>query len=227
MARLPFLKDLSRSRFIHTRRPVSERERSTSTLDPESAAAQARARLLRSRAGPALIVAAVVFGLRGFVFRDFLTDQHPDILAFWLPRWSFLGHSLRVGHVPLWNPLQFAGVPFASDPQSGWLNVPAMALFWRLSGGAALRAYIVLQPLLAGLGLRWFLRREGLGRIAATAGGLSLAMLISASNVAVSLPFVAMLAWTPFALVGASGYLGAATLPARLGWLALAAFAWG
>src|SRR5437588_3695409 len=109
-------------------------------------------------AGPALIVLAVLFAMRGLVFRDFLSNQHPDILAFWLPRWCYLGHSLRAGHVPVWNPLQFDGAPFASDPQSGWLYAPAMGLFTTLGCGTALRAVIVLQPLLAGLGLYWFLR---------------------------------------------------------------------
>src|SRR5438105_7283722 len=151
-------------------------------------------RFLPAAAGPALIVTCVLFALRGFVFRNYLTDQHPDILAFWLPRFCYLGHSLRAGHVPLWNPLQFAGVPFAADPQSGWLYAPVMGLFSTLGCGTALQMFILLQPLLAGLGLHWFLRTEGLHRVAATAGGLSLAMLIASSDVALSLPFDAPLA---------------------------------
>src|SRR5438034_2872729 len=184
-------------------------------------------RFLPAAAGPALIVACVLFAMRGLVFRNFLSGQHPDILAFWLPRYCFLGHALRAGHVPVWNPLQFIGVPFAADPQSGWLYAPPMVLFSTLSCGTALRLMIVLQPLLAGLGLYWFLRTEKLHRVAATAGGLSAAMMISTSGVGLSLPFDAMLAWLPFVLVGAGGFLGARTLPRRLGWLALAAFAWG
>src|SRR6266513_4459343 len=174
-------------------------------------------RVLPAAAGPILIVAAVLFATRGLVFRNYLTDQHPDILALWLPRWSYLGHSLRAGHVPVWNPLQFAGVPFAADPQSGWLYAPVMALFSTLGCGTALRMFVLLQPLLAGLGLYWFLRTEGLHRVAATAGGVSLAMLIASSNVGLSLPFDATLAWTPLVLVGAGRYLRARTWPARLG----------
>jgi hypothetical protein len=184
-------------------------------------------RLLAAAAGPALIVALVVFAMRGLAFRNDLTNQHPDILAFWLPHFCFLGQSLSHGHIPLWNPHQMAGMPYAADPQSGWLYLPAMALFTTLSCGTALRMFIVLQPLMAGLGLYWFLRKEQLRRVTATAGGLSLAMLVAASDVGLSLPFAGMLAWTPFALVGASGYLSATRWPARLGWLALAAVAWG
>jgi hypothetical protein len=184
-------------------------------------------RFLPAASGPALIVACVVFAMRGLVFRNFLSGQHPDILAFWLPRYCYLGHALRAGHVPVWNPLQFIGVPFAADPQSGWLYAPPMLLFSTLSCGTALRMMIVLQPLLAGLGLYWFLRTERLHRVAATAGGLSAAMMISTSGVGLSLPFDAMLAWLPFVLVGAGGFLRASALPRRLGWLALGAFAWG
>jgi hypothetical protein len=80
----------------------------------------------------------------------------------------------------------------------------------RLLGcGGGLRALIVSNPLLAGLGLYWFLRKERLGRVPATGGGLALAMAMAASNVAISLPFAGTLAWTPFVLVGASGYFSA------------------
>jgi hypothetical protein len=183
-------------------------------------------RAVAALAGPGLIVVAVLIALRGFVFANLLTNQHPDILSFWLPRSCLMGRTLSAGHVPLWNPFEMAGTPFAADPQSGWLYAPWMATSWLFGCGGGLRAFIVLQPILAGLGLYWFLRCEGLGRTASTAGGLSLAMAIAASNIAISLPFAGAIAWTPFVLVGASGYLRANSWR-RAAWLALAAFAWG
>jgi len=149
-------------------------------------------------AGPALIVGSVLFAMRGFAFEPLLTNRHPDILAFWLPQFCFLGKSLAAGHIPAWNPFQFGGTPFAADPQSGWLYVPAMLLFSLFSCGTALRMFIVLQPLLAGLGLYWFCRKESLDRVAATVGGLSIAMMIAASQIGISLPFAGTLAWTPY-----------------------------
>ena len=110
--------------------------------------------------GPALIVACVLFAFRGFVVGGALTNQHPDLLTFWLPRWSFLGDSIGAGQIPLWNPFEMAGYRFAADPQSGWLYAPPMALFSTLSPGLALRLFIVFNPLLAGLGLYAFLRME-------------------------------------------------------------------
>jgi hypothetical protein len=177
-------------------------------------------------AGPALIVAGVLFALRGFAFHPLLTNDHPDILAFWLPRFAYLGRELSAGHIPLWNPNEMLGYRFAADPQSGWLYVPPMVLFSSLSPGAAMRALIVFNPLLAGLGLFWFLRKESMSRPVATVGGLCLGMLMSTSDMAISMPFAGFLAWTTIALVGASGYGQADRWSRRLAWLALAAFAW-
>ena len=183
-------------------------------------------RVLNAVAGPTLIVGSVLIALRGIAFLPNLSDQHPDVLSFWLPRSCMLGRAIADGHVPLWNPFEMSGTWFAADPQSGWLSLPMMASSWVFGCGGGLRALIVLNPILAGLGLFWFLRKEGLGRIAATAGGLSLSMAVSASILAVSLPFAGTLAWTPFILVGASGFFARAGWR-RLAWLALAAFAWG
>ena len=184
-------------------------------------------RVVPALAGPALIVVWVLIALRGFAFANLLTSQHPDIMSFWLPRSCLLGRSIGAGQVPLWNPFEMIGTPFAADSQSGWLYLPNMLLSWAFGCGGGLRAFIVLNPILAGLGTYWFLRKERLGRLAATAGGLSLAMAMSASVMAISLPFAGTLAWTPFVLVGASGFFSAERWTRRLGWLALAAVAWG
>jgi hypothetical protein len=182
--------------------------------------------VLSGLTGPALIIGSVLLALRGIAFLPHLTDQHPDILSFWLPRSCMLGRALAEGHVPLWNPYEMAGTWFAADPQSGWLSLSMMGTSVSFGCGGGLRALIVLNPILAGLGLFWFLCKAGLGRVPATAGGLSLAMAISASIVAISLPFAGTLAWTPFILVGASGFFSASGWR-RLPWLALAALAWG
>lgn len=198
---------------------------------PPPAAAPAAQRRSRLRtigaavAGPATIVVCVLIALRGFAFLPNLTNQHPDILSFWLPRSCLMGSALADGRVPLWNPFEMAGTPFAADAQSGWLYLPSMLTSAVFGCGDGLRAFIVLNPILAGLGLWWFLRKEGLGRIAATVGGLSLAMAAAASIIAISLPFVGFLAWTPFVLVGASGFFSARGWM-RFLWMALAALAW-
>jgi len=175
--------------------------------------------------GPALIVGSVLFALRGFLVGG-LTNQHPDLLTFWLPRWSFLGDSVSAGRIPLWNPFEMTGYRFAADPQSGWLYAPPMVLFSLFSPGLALRMFIVLNPLLAGVGMYAFLRKESLERAPATVGGLVLAMMMSTSTIAISLPFAGALAWTAVLLVAASGYRRAEGWSGRCAWLALGAFAW-
>ena len=193
---------------------TAEREGGAPAAAPLGAPAEPRVRhTLATLAGPALIVASVLVALRGFAFANLLSNQHSDILSFWLPRSCLMGRSLAAGDVPLWNPFEMAGTPFAADSQSGWLALPTMLLSWLFGCGGGLRALIVLHPIMAGLGTYWFLRRERLGRVPATAGGLSFAMTMAASTVAISMPFAGFLAWTPFVLVGASGYLTKADPP--------------
>jgi hypothetical protein len=201
-------------------------ERGPSPPDNPAGTAPRRRRAAAAVAGPSLIVVCVLVALRGFAFAGMLSNQHPDILSLWLPRSCLMGRGLAAGHLPLWNPFEMAGTPYLADAQSGWLYLPWMLTSWLFGCGGGLRAFIVLQPILAGLGLYWFLRRERLNRVASTAGGLSLAMAIAASNVAISLPFAGALAWTPFVLVGASGFLRTHAWT-RVLWLALAAVSWG
>jgi hypothetical protein len=184
-------------------------------------------RVTLASAGPLAIVGGVLAVLHSIAFSGMISNQYPDVLPFWLPTYCFLGKSLAAGHIPAWNPHVMGGVPFAADPQSGWLYLPAMLLFTTLSCGRAIRWFIVAQPLLAGLGLYAFLRAERLSRPAATAGGLVLAMLLAGSFTALNLPFAGTMAWTAILLAVAARYLHAERWPGRLGWLAAVAVAWG
>jgi hypothetical protein len=178
-------------------------------------------------AGPLLIVAAVLVVLHDFAFGGLITFTQGDLAAYWLPSYCHLGRSLAAGHIPAWNPYSLAGAPFAADPQSGWMYLPAMALFSVFSCDVAIRLYVVLLPVLGGLGTYWFLRSEGVGRVPATVGGLVLSLGVAGSRMAVNLPFSATLAWTPLLLAAAARYLKAGTWPARLVWLTVAAMTWG
>src|SRR5438128_3616212 len=140
-------------------------------------------RVLSPAVGPLLIAAAVLIVTRGFWLQGRLSREHVDLLSFWLPRWCAMGKAVFAGHVPTWLPNQFGGVPFASDPQSGWMYVPVMALFATLPCTRAFGWFVTLQPILAGLGMYAFFRHEGTGRPAATVGGLTLALSIAGSAV--------------------------------------------
>ncbi|MFN2544457.1 MAG: hypothetical protein ABR600_07795, partial [Actinomycetota bacterium] len=162
-----------------------------------------------------------------FAFSGMASRQNPDVLALWLPTHCLLGTSLAAGHIPAWNPYVMGGAPFAADPQSGWTYLPAMLLYTVLPCGAAVRWFIVLQPVLAGLGIYAFARSEGLSRVAATTGGLALALSVAGSQVVLSLPFSATIAWTALLLAAASRSLRAGAWPGRLVWLTVTALAWG
>ncbi len=181
----------------------------------------------RAAGGPLLIVAGVMAVLHGFAFGSKVSSQHPDVLGFWLPTYCFLGKSLAAGHLPAWNPHVMGGVPFAADPQSGWMYAPAMLLFSALPCGMAMRLLIAMQPALGGLGLYGFLRSERLSRPAATTGGLALAMGLAASRLVLFLPFPSALAWTAVLLWLCSAALNARTRGRRIGWTLLAGLAWG
>ncbi|HEX2068829.1 MAG TPA: hypothetical protein VHH54_01315 [Actinomycetota bacterium] len=182
--------------------------------------------VLGALAGPSLIVASVLFVLNRFLAGRLFPLQ-TDIRAQWLPYFCFFGRRLREGHLPAWNPHVMGGIPSAADPQMGWLNFPAMALFGTMPCDTALRWYLVLQPIVAGLGMYWFLRSEGLSRASATVGGLMLALPIAGSGI-FGLPWLSgALAWSAVTLAAASRFIRTKAWPARLGWLAAAALAWG
>jgi hypothetical protein len=179
----------------------------------------------RALAGPALIVLGVVVLLHLFIFKRLLTSA--DVLTFWLPTYCRLGKSLVAGHIPSWNPYVMGGIPFAADPQSGWMYAPAMGLFAVLPCGLAIQAMIVMQPILAGLGLYWFARAEGLSRPSATVAGGVLGLGLAGSGLALSLPFAGSLAWTAVLLAASARYFRAERWSSRLAWVLGAAAAWG
>jgi hypothetical protein len=183
--------------------------------------------LVTALAGPALIVASVLAVLHRFAFSGLLSSTHPDVPSLWLPTYCLLGRTLRQGHILGWNPFTMGGVPFAADPQSGWLYLPAMALFTALPCGAAIEGMILFQPVLAGLGVYWFSRSEDLSRPAATVGGLVLSLGIAGSALSVSLPIGGMLAWTAVLLAAASRFVHARSWSGRLTWSLVMAGAWG
>src|SRR5206468_10767911 len=72
-----------------------------------------------------------------------------DTATAFFPWYTFLGEQLRGGHIPVWNPHQFSGAPFAADPESGWMYLPAMVAFTLLPVELAIRAHLIFPVLLA------------------------------------------------------------------------------
>jgi len=85
----------------------------------------------------------------------------------------------------------------------------------------------VLQPVLAGIGVYWFLRGEQLDRAASTVGGLCLGLVIAHSVIALGLPFAGTLAWTAMLLASAARVVHARAWSGRVGWAIVTAACWG
>ncbi|MEZ4496724.1 MAG: hypothetical protein R2845_08105 [Thermomicrobiales bacterium] len=101
------------------------------------------------------VASLVLFGGGVIIGQDSATQFYP-----W---YSYLGERLSAFDVPGWNPYQFAGAPFAGDPQSGWMYFPAMVLFSLFSVAMAAPIFILFHLMLAGAGTYILSRLLGIG----------------------------------------------------------------
>src|SRR3990170_6248154 len=102
-------------------------------------------------AGPLLIVATVVIVLHDYLFGGRFSNINPDVQSVFLLNHCFLGTALQNGAIPAWNPFTMAGTPFVADPQSGWMYLAPMFLYGLFPCSVAIRLFLVLPPLVAGL----------------------------------------------------------------------------
>ena len=108
-----------------------------------------------------------------FVFDNWLARH--DLLTFFLPWLGALGDRLRDFDVPALNPYIFSGAPFAGDPESGWMYLPAMVLFPFFEVTLAYKLMILLLLLLAGTTTYGLARVLGYGVLAALTAAVAFA----------------------------------------------------
>jgi hypothetical protein len=126
-------------------------------------------------------VAAVLVLVAGLVYGEWDVITGTPILGMdtataFYPWYGFLGQSLRAGTLPGWNPHQFSGTPFAADPESGWMYLPAMVLFSLFALPVAAKGFIVLHVLLAGTFTYALARTLGASLAGATLAGATYAL---------------------------------------------------
>lgn len=176
------------------------------------------------------LVALVVLVLTIIIgARDMLLDPVRaglDSFTFFWPMYEFLGEQLRSGNVPGWNPYQFSGVPFAADPESGWMYLPAMLIFTLMPLAAAIKVYAVAHILIAGWGTYVYGRVIGL----IPAGALVAAWAVTQGGLfsdrsRCCYTHIQVATWIPVALLGVEIAVRAVRhTPRMLAWL-LTAFA--
>ena len=174
--------------------------------------------------GPALITAVTLVTQLDLIFGQMLIGM--DTATAFYPWYTFLGEQLRAGHIPVWNPHQFSGTPFAADPESGWMYLPAMLAFTLLPLEAGARSFILFHAALAGLSVYAFARALGLSN-----GGSVLAAIAYADsgffaghNVC-CWAYASVAAWLPLMLLGAERAICATNWDSRGLWWGVAGLA--
>ena len=137
------------------------------------------------------------------------------------PWYDYLGERLLAGHIPGWNPYQFAGVPFAADPQSGWTYLPAMLVFTLFPISSAVPIFITMHLVLTGAGTYLLSRLLGIGIGGAivAAAAYELASPLYGRSVCCPAQFEVG-SWLPLALAGAELAIRSRSSSWRLlGWI--------
>src|SRR6266567_3565130 len=142
-----------------------------------------------------------------------------DTATAFYPWYAYLGEQLRSGHIPMWNPHQFAGTPFAADPESGWAYVPAMLFFTGLPLAAAADAFIAFHVLLAGLSTYALARSLGVQTVGAMLSAIaySYSGFFFGHNIC-CFAYSSVAAWLPLGLFGVERAVSSTTWRTRARW---------
>lgn len=134
---------------------------------------------------------------RGIPFKNFLIT---DPVRQQIPWRKIAVDGWKAGKLPLWNPYSFSGTPILANIQAAALY-PINIIFLFIPFIDAWTILIMLQPLLAGLFMYWYLRSLGLLSVASLLGAI--AWSFSGFNIAWltwgTISHVAL--WLPIALL--------------------------
>ena len=117
-----------------------------------------------------LVAAAMLFVARPaatgrtYLLRDIVGQFHP-----WR---AFARTQIERGIVPLWNPHNQSGNPFAANPQTEVFYPPSAVFLW-LEFGQALVVFLTAHALVSTAGMCLLLRRWGCGACASLVGALA------------------------------------------------------
>jgi hypothetical protein len=118
-----------------------------------------------------LVVVGVALRLAGWHLHA-LVVPWSDLRSYFLPKYQYAADRIAAGELPLWNPLEFTGIPFLATVQPGVFYPPTRIVYALLAGERAYDALFVLHVVLAAVATLWLARRLGLGPWASTFAAL-------------------------------------------------------
>ena len=148
-----------------------------------------------------------------------------DVVTAFLPWFDHLGDRLRAGDIPGWSSASFSGAPFAGDPESGWMYLPAMTLFALLPPVAAFKTLVFVQLALGGLSTYALGRLLGLSPIGGLVAAVSFEFGAFAYYSGCCPIFQQLAAWIPLSWLGVELAFRAERSSTRLAWWFVAGFA--
>ncbi|MFM9106970.1 MAG: YfhO family protein [Chloroflexota bacterium] len=166
-------------------------------------------------------LALLTLGMMAQYAGDPLRPLSGDLVNFFVPMFSHLGQELRAGQIPGWNPHQFAGAPFAADPQSGWMSLLVMVPFTLLPLAGAVWTMNLLHLLLLSISTYLFGRLTGLNAGGALAAALVAEFALAWQRSKCCPQILFTLAWLPVMLLAAELAVRSRSPLGRTGWLLL------
>jgi hypothetical protein len=125
--------------------------------------------------------------------------QSVDLMLQYIPNLAHLARGLDSGIVPLWNPWQGAGLPFAANPGTGAWYPLSWLLLWALPLWDAVRATLWIHVVIAVVGtwrcLRGPLRASHRGALVGTAAFALSPWLPGLTGMAAVMTSIAWLPW--------------------------------
>ena len=154
---------------------------------------------LRDWKAPALFAAMTAV----FFHRILLGDAWlwEDMMYYSYPVRVFAATSMAMGHLPLWNPYTFGGMPFLADIQTTVLYIPCALLALCVRDGSLgfwwLEAMVIAHYVLAGWAMYLFGAGLGLKRVPALVAGASYMLSGFMITHAIHQQIITMVAWFP------------------------------
>ncbi|MEO6054789.1 MAG: hypothetical protein ABIP97_12325, partial [Chthoniobacterales bacterium] len=156
------------------------------------------------------LLTLLVLGSPLFSVSEVLSQKSGDMDLQYLHSRAYGFGELAKGHLPLWNPYVYGGVPFLGDFQSAMLYPPNL-LFLIAPIAVALNWSIALHVFILAVGMYIWATWRGLHHAAAFLAAAT--AILSGSYFlhifAGHLSNICTMAWTPFIFLGIDGWLAA------------------